>query len=137
MSVQNGKIEKEFQKGEILIREGDLSDCAYILESGRAEVLKSLPGGESQVVGTLEQNDIFGELGLIDGFPRSATVKALAPCRVSILTQQAFNSLARNNPQALMPILKILANRLRQTLVILDKLETDQNTTKTFSIGSV
>ena len=86
MSVQNGKIEKEFQKGEILIREGDLSDCAYILESGRAEVLKSLPGGESQVVGTLEQNDIFGELGLIDGFPRSATVKALAPCRVSILT---------------------------------------------------
>jgi CRP-like cAMP-binding protein len=137
VSVQNGKIEKEFQKGEILIREGDLSDCAYILESGRAEVLKSLPGGESQVVGTLEQNDIFGELGLIDGFPRSATVKALAPCRVSILTQQAFNSLARNNPQALMPILKILANRLRQTLVILDKLETDQNTTKTFSIGSV
>ena len=137
MSVQNGKIEKEFQKGEILIREGDLSDCAYILESGRAEVLKSLPGGESQVVGTLEQNDIFGELGLIDGFPRSATVKALAPRRVSILTQQAFNSLARNNPQALMPILKILANRLRQTLVILDKLETDQNTTKTFSIGSV
>ncbi|MBT5469353.1 MAG: cyclic nucleotide-binding domain-containing protein [Nitrospina sp.] len=130
-------MEKEFQKGEILIREGDLSDCAYILESGRAEVLKSLPGGESQVVGTLEQNDIFGELGLIDGFPRSATVKALAPCRVSILTQQAFNSLARNNPQALMPILKILANRLRQTLVILDKLETDQNTTKTFSIGSV
>ena len=107
------------------------------MESGRAEVLKSLPGGESQVVGTLEQNDIFGELGLIDGFPRSATVKALAPCRVSILTQQAFNSLARNNPQALMPILKILANRLRQTLVILDKLETDQNTTKTFSIGSV
>ena len=137
MSVQNGKIEKKIQKGEILIREGDLSDCAYILESGRAEVLKSLPGGESQVVGTLEQNDIFGELGLIDGFPRSATVKALAPCRVSILTQQAFNSLARNNPQALMPILKILANRLRQTLVILDKLETDQNTTKTFSIGSV
>lgn len=137
MSVQNGKVIKEYQKGETIIQEGDLSDCAYIMESGRAEVLKNLPDGENQVVGILADNDIFGELGLIDGFPRSASVKALETCRVSILTQQAFNSLARNNPQALMPVLKILANRLRQTLEILDELEAKKSTTKSIPVGSL
>ncbi len=137
MSFQNGKIIKEYSKGETIIREGDLSDCAYILESGRAEVLKNSTNGENQVVGILTENDIFGELGLIDGFPRSASVKALETCRVSILTQQAFNSLARNNPQALMPVLKIMANRLRQTLVILDELESKKSTTKSIPVGSL
>lgn len=137
MSAQNEKIVKEFLKGETIIREGDLSDCAYIMESGRAEVLKNLPNGENQVVGILAVNDIFGELGLIDGFPRSATVKALETCKVSILTQQAFNSLARNNPQALMPILKILATRLRQTLVVLDELESKKGITNSIPVGSL
>ena len=137
MSAQNGKIVKEFPKGETIIREGDLSDCAYIMESGRAKVLKRLPNGGQQVVGVLETNDIFGELGLIDGFPRSASVMALEKCQVSILTQQAFSSLARNNPQALMPILKILANRLRQTLVVLDELESESSNTKSTSVGSI
>ncbi len=137
MSVKNGKIFKEYYRGETIICEGDLSVCAYIMESGRAEVLKNLPNGKHQVVGILAENDIFGELGLIDGFPRSASVKALETCQVSILTQQAFNSLARHNPQALMPVLKIMANRLRQTLEILDELESKKSTTKSIPVTSL
>ena len=120
MGAENNKTVKEYPKGNFIIRENDLSDCAYIMESGRAEVSKTLPNGESQIVGVLKENDIFGELGLIDGFPRSASVRALESCRVSMFTQHAFKSLAKNNPQALMPILKILTNRLRETLVLLD-----------------
>jgi len=136
MPAENKKTIKEYPKGEFIIRENDLSDCAYIMESGRAEVCKTLLNGEYQVVGVLEENDIFGELGLIDGFPRSASVRALESCRVSKLTQQAFKSLVRNNPQALMPILKILTNRLRETLVLLDELEASQTNTKSILIGS-
>ena len=120
MPAENKKTIKEYPKGEFIIRENDLSDCAYIMESGRAEVRKALPNGEYQFIGVLEENDIFDELGLIDGFPRSASVRALESCRVSMFTQHAFKSLAKNNPQALMPILKILTNRLRETLVLLD-----------------
>ena len=127
----------KFKKGEIIIREGERSDCAYVLESGMAEVSKSLPNGEQQFVGILFPDDIFGELGLIDGLPRSATVKALEYCRLRKLTQDTFGSLARNNPQALMPILKILVNRLRCTLRLLDKLEKKQVTTETVPAGSL
>ena len=122
MSLQKSeKLIKEFDEGEIIIREGDLGDCAYILESGRAKVFKKLPNGDQQVVGVLAANAIFGELGLIDRLPRSATVKALENCKVSILTQRTFNTLAKGYPKALMPILKVLTTRLRNTLKIVEK----------------
>ncbi|MBC8288015.1 MAG: cyclic nucleotide-binding domain-containing protein [Nitrospinae bacterium] len=113
----------KYKKGEAIICEGERSDCAYIIEFGSAEVYKSLPNGEQQFLGVLAQGDIFGELGLIDGLPRSATVKALDNCRIRKLSQETFVSLAKQNPKALMPILKILASRLRQTLKLVDKLE--------------
>ena len=94
----------KFKRGETIIHEGEQSGCAYILESGMAEVCKSLPNGDQQFVGTLVQNDIFGELGLIDGLPRSATVKATDSCKIrKLLSQETFGSVVRNNPQALMP----------------------------------
>ena len=69
-----------FKKGEEIIKEGMLSDCAYIIESGSVEVSKKKPNGERQSIGILKENDIFGEMGLIDGLPRSASVVALEDC---------------------------------------------------------
>ena len=114
---------KYFKKGEEIIKEGMLSDCAYIIDTGKVEVSKILQNGEKQIISLLNENDIFGEMGLIDGFPRSATVVALEDCTISIMTQAAFNSLAEHNPQALMPILKVLAKRLRSTLKMVENLQ--------------
>ena len=100
-----------------------LSDCAYIIDAGQVEVSKLRPNGDKQIIGVLNENDIFGEMGLIDGFPRSATVVALEDCTISIMTQEAFNSLAQHNPEALMPILKVLAKRLRATLTLVEGLQ--------------
>ena len=105
-----------------------LSDCAYIIDAGKVEVSKIRPNGEKQIIDVLNENDIFGEMGLIDGFPRSATVIALEDCTISIMTQETFNSLAQHNPQALMPILKVLAKRLRATLTLVEDLQEGKNT---------
>ncbi len=112
----------KFKKGENIIEEGTPSDCAYIIESGSVEVSKSRPNGQKQVIGILKATDIFGEMGLIDGLPRSATVTALEDSTISVLSPDVFNSLAQHNPQALMPILKVLATRLRATLKLVDDL---------------
>ncbi len=112
-----------FKKGEEIIKEGMLSDCAYIIDAGKVEVSIKRPNGEKKIIGVLNEKDIFGEMGLIDGFPRSATVVALKDCTISIMTQEAFNSLAQHNPQALMPILKVLAKRLRATLTLVEDLQ--------------
>mgnify|MGYP003982890517 CR=1 FL=1 len=112
-----------FKKGAEIIKEGTLSDCAYIIESGSVQVSKILSNGEEQVIGVLEENDIFGEMSLIDGLPRSATVLALEDCTISVMTPEVFNSLSKRNPEALMPILKVLASRLRKALNILEQVE--------------
>ena len=112
-----------FKKGTEIIKEGTLSDCAYIIESGRVQVSKTLSNGEEQVIGILEENDIFGEMSLIDSLPRSATVLALEDCTISVMTQETFNNLAQHNPEALMPILKVLAKRLRATLTLVEGLQ--------------
>ncbi len=114
---------KYFKRGAEIIKEGTLSDCAYIIESGKVEVSKTLINGEKQVVCILQQNDIFGEMGLIDSLPRSANVVAMEDCTISVVTQEIFNSLSKYNPEALMPILKVLASRLRKVLNILEGIE--------------
>jgi len=111
-----------FKKGTEIIKEGTSSDCAYIIESGRVQVSKTLSNGEEQVIGILE-DDIFGETSLIDSFPRSATVLALEDCTISVMTLEIFNSLSKHNPKALMPILKVLVSRLRKVLNILERVE--------------
>ena len=111
------------KKGEDILKEGTQSDCAYIIESGSVQLSKSTPKGKRKILGTLHEMEIFGELGLIDGLPRTATVTALEDCTISILTPDIFNSLAKRNPQALMPILKVLATRLRGTLKMVEDLQ--------------
>ncbi|QPJ64888.1 MAG: cyclic nucleotide-binding domain-containing protein [Candidatus Nitrohelix vancouverensis] len=113
-----------FKKGKEIIQEGTLSDCAYIIETGKVEVSKLGTKGEKKIIGILTNGDIFGEMGLIDGLPRSATVRALEDCSINVLTQDTFNSMSIHNPKALMPILKVLASRLRATLKLVENLQT-------------
>jgi CRP-like cAMP-binding protein len=105
-----------FRKGDNIIEEGNLGDCAYIVETGSLEVSTNNAINEKHILGKLKANDIFGELGLIDGLPRSATVKAIENCTLNVLTKESFNKLVKNNPEALVPIFKVLASRLRSTL---------------------
>lgn len=107
---------QEVKKGDVIFREGNFSDTAYIIESGLFEVTKKTEDGGYKRISTLQKNDIFGEMGIIDGLPRSATVTALEDGRVTVVTKEDFETLARRNPNALMPILKILSMRLRKAL---------------------
>jgi len=128
---------KIYKKGEVIIEEGSLSSGAYIIESGKVEVSKKLPNGKSQIIGVLDRNDIFGEMGLIDQLPRSATVKALEDSCISIMTPDNFNSLAKRNPKALMPILKVLAKRLRNTLKIIEDVDVQKPHNHTAVAGNI
>ena len=112
-----------FKKGEEIIKEGALGDCAYIIEQGSVEVSKLTPYGEKQVLAVLEKSEIFGEMGLIDGLPRCATVTALEDCVMSVCSKETFNNLADHNPESLIPIFKVLVRRLRSTLALVETLQ--------------
>ena len=71
----------------------------------------------------LEKSEIFGEMGLIDGLPRSATVTALENCVMCVCSRETFNNLANHNPESLLPIFKVLVRRLRSTLALVEALQ--------------
>jgi len=112
-----------FKKGDDIIKEGAIGNSAYIIEQGAVEVSKLTPHGEKQVLGVLERSEIFGEMALIDGLPRSASVKALENCVVSVCSKETFNYLADHNPESLIPIFKVLVRRLRSTLALMEMLQ--------------
>ena len=108
-------LSRNFKKGDIIFHQGNPSDCAFIIGSGSVEIVKETTEGE-KVIGKLNENEIFGEMGLIDGQPRSATVRAIENSVMYVITRDNFDILVKENPKALLPILKILTSRLRETL---------------------
>jgi CRP/FNR family transcriptional regulator, cyclic AMP receptor protein len=71
--------------GQFFFRERDPADCMYVLESGRVAVMKDWAGRE-MLLRHLDPGDCFGEMALLDLFPRSASVRAVDECRAMALT---------------------------------------------------
>jgi NADH dehydrogenase FAD-containing subunit/uncharacterized membrane protein YphA (DoxX/SURF4 family) len=79
---------KHFEAGDEIIRQGDAGDAAYIVESGRLEVLR-----DGVRVAELADGDCFGEIALLSDVPRTATVRCLTACELTVLVRSDFMSL--------------------------------------------
>ena len=103
---------KAFKKGDVIIEKGYDETCAYIIESGKVEV-SDLVNNEKAILAILGEKQIFGEMGLVEDKPRSATVTAIEDVRLAMLSRDNFNELFEKNPKVLLPIIKSLFERLR------------------------
>lgn len=104
---------RESPPKEILFREGEAGDYAYILRSGRVEILKHADHGEVSLA-VLESGAVFGEMALFEpNATRSATARTLEPCQLEMLSMEEFQALFAQCPPQLVPFLKSLMMRLR------------------------
>ena len=103
--------------GAFFFRERDPADCMYVLESGRVEVLKDWAGREL-LLRQLDAGDCFGEMALLDLFPRSASVRALEACRALTLTPAHLARLFEHDVEQFaliqMNIAREMSRRLRE-----------------------
>jgi CRP/FNR family cyclic AMP-dependent transcriptional regulator len=102
-----------FEPGEPVIKEGSKGTSAFIILSGAVEVLKK-SGDRDIPVATLGEGQVFGEMGLIEDRPRSATIKAMTELKLRVISREGFNELLKKKPSVLIPIIKSLFERLRQ-----------------------
>jgi len=79
-----------FDAGQMVFRSGDPGDCVYSVLSGALRVFIEMDSGSIVELGQLGPGDSFGEVALLDGGPRSATVQALTPCQLFSLSREAF-----------------------------------------------
>lgn len=118
--IANVCLTKKYKEGEVIFSKGDTSEQMYILKSGRCDVKISTGGvAETYTIYPLKPGDIFGEVGFIDGSPRSATVKSNKEVEVVELPRDAFATLCMEEPHighiVMRNIAVILARRLRET----------------------
>ena len=104
---------KELQTGDFLFHRGDRSDGCYIVVDGALKISTETIGGEETLLAMLAAGDIVGEMGLIDGLPRSATATALKPTSLAYLGTHDFTRFAEDNPAVYRHMLKIVSTRLR------------------------
>lgn len=103
----------EFNAGDIILKEGNLGESAFIIEKGEVEVSKDLNGRKIHLA-FMGPGEIFGEMGMIEEKPRSATVTAVEPVVVQELHRKDFLTKLQTDPDAAVQVLKVLFERLRQ-----------------------
>lgn len=106
---------KNYAKGELIIREGDLDNKAYIINKGYVEISKFNKSGKRLVITQIGPGQIFGEMCLFDSKPRSATAIALTDIELKIIYKEHFLTLFKDIPQELKLIFVLLLGRLRKT----------------------
>lgn len=105
---------RKFRDGETIFAEGDRSDSAYIVQSGRVDLYKDSRAGPV-LIGTATRDELFGELGLLDNSPRKATAYASGDVSVKVIPRREFLRRIEEDPSTAMKVMSKLAQRLRET----------------------
>ena len=103
-----------FAPGEAVVREGDPSDAFYVVAKGEAVVVQRNESGAEQVINTLREDQYFGELGLLRGEKRNATVRARTSLEVISVSKASFKMLVESSKQTADQIARVAAMRVRE-----------------------
>jgi CRP/FNR family cyclic AMP-dependent transcriptional regulator len=104
--------------GNALFAAGDTTDGCYLIEDGLLKVTVGLATKGERILSILAPGSVVGELSVIDGSPRSATVTAIRDSRLSFVSRHTFQAFAEDNPEVFRYLTMLLARRLRETNVV-------------------
>jgi CRP/FNR family cyclic AMP-dependent transcriptional regulator len=105
---------KSVSRGTTVMVAGDPTDSLYIVISGRLKVMMSDAEGKEVILAILGSGEFFGEMGLIDDAPRSASVVAIEPCELLCVTKRDFKRCLAENFEMSMAVMRGLVKRLRE-----------------------
>jgi CRP/FNR family transcriptional regulator, cyclic AMP receptor protein len=108
-----GAVAHKLRDGEVLFRAGDVGDGCYRIHRGLVKVVVTSQQGEERIVSLLGPDAIVGELSMIDGGPRSASVVAIADCSLLFLSRAKFQTCVDSHPELTSYLVRTLARRLR------------------------
>jgi CRP/FNR family transcriptional regulator, cyclic AMP receptor protein len=105
---------KSFPRATTIMAAGDPTDSLYVVISGRLKVLMSDDEGREVILSMLGPNEYFGEMGLIDDSPRSASVVTLESSELLVLSKRDFRKCLSENFEMAMTVMRGLVKRLRE-----------------------
>ena len=112
-----GKI---YHDGDVIVRQGEMGDCMFIIQDGAAEVLQRKEDKE-YCLAVLSEGDCFGEMALFEKEVRSATVRARGDVRVLTVDKRLFLRRVHEDPSLAFNILQKMSHRIRELNAALNK----------------
>jgi CRP/FNR family transcriptional regulator, cyclic AMP receptor protein len=102
-----------YKPRETIVEKGDAARQLYVLLRGRAKVATRGADGSDTGLNVMGPGEVFGEIGILDGQPRSATVTTLEECEMAVLDMDAFRNFLAGHPSIGIKLLAVLARRVR------------------------
>jgi CRP/FNR family cyclic AMP-dependent transcriptional regulator len=103
-----------FEDNDIVFHAGDTADCAFVIMKGAVDILTDTENGPVVAL-TLQQNQLFGELALFNGVPRSATLRAQGQIKVMRITADMFLKLLSENSALALDVMRQLSDKLAKS----------------------
>jgi CRP-like cAMP-binding protein len=112
--VASGTRMRRFRRGEVIFHVGDPGDALFLIASGSVKITLPSETGEEAILATLQPGEVFGELSLLDGAPRSATAVALEASETMVLQRERFRQLLATEPTIRDAVLANMATEVRR-----------------------
>ena len=112
--MSSNTLGRLYNDGEIIIKQGTVGDCLYVIQEGRVGIFDESGEGSNKVA-ELGEKEFFGEMGLFEKDVRSATVKALGDAKVLTIDKRNFYSTIQKDPSLAFRLLESMSKRLRKT----------------------
>ena len=114
--MTKSETQKTFKPGEIILRQGEPGETAYIIESGRVDITVTRPGAQPQSVGSRGPGTMIGEMALVDNAPRTATITAIEDCTLLEISKDDFSRRLQSADPILRMTTQVILTRYRDTL---------------------
>lgn len=108
-----GALGKIYLDRELIIKQGEMGDCMYVVQGGRVEVLQDSDKAGKQHLAFLGSGDFFGEMAVFEKEVRSATVRSAGEARVLKIDKKVLLTRIREDPLLAVNLLKTMSNRIR------------------------
>lgn len=110
--MKDKKLGHLYKDKEVIIKQGTLGNCLYVIQAGKVEVIQER-GDKEVKVAELGESEFFGEMGLFEKDVRSCTVKALGDARVMTIDKKNFYKSIHKDSSLAYRLLEKMSNRLR------------------------
>jgi CRP-like cAMP-binding protein len=110
--LRNKTLGRKYEDGQIIIKQGTVGDCLYVIQEGKVEVINERPDKEVKLA-ELGESEFFGEMALFEKDVRSCTVRALGEVKILTLDKKSFYKTIQKDPSLAFRMLEKMSNRLR------------------------
>ncbi len=133
MAELSKRVSIEFYgNGELIVQENEKGDSMYIIRSGACQALKVDGHNKTELLSTMQQGDFFGEIGLLTGERRTATIKTIEDTSLIVIDKKMFSFVLDESPLISEEIARVVLERQQKKGVLLEKMNEMENSHKKF-----